>query len=254
MRGLSKRTVARRRWSLGLWRAHLERLERPLDKATVDDVEAFLDRWPSAQSRQSIRSDLLMFYAWAIDRGHLESSPVAGVPAPKVPQRGSTPIPPEELRRLLELEPEGRARLAIMLGAYAGLRCSEIGALRGEDVELGERLLVVRHGKGDKFDTVPLCLELAAELLEWPRHGPLLNASGGVVGDLIRRALRRHGVEGRPHDLRHSFGTTIAQRSNGNLVLTARLMRHERPSTTIRYVRWHTTGHELLDGMYDDAA
>jgi integrase len=254
VQGFSRRTVARRRWSLGLWAQHLACNGRTVGEATIDDVEAFLDRWPSAQTRQSMRSDLRMFYRWAIDRGQLEVDPVDGVPAPKVPKRAASPIPADELLRLLADEPAGRARLAVMLGAYAGLRCSEIGALRGDDIDVAGRMLIVQHGKGDKFDTIPLCRELIAELERWPQHGPLLGVSGGTVGDLIRRAFRRHDITGRPHDLRHSFGTTIARRTDGNLILTQQLMRHERPETTIRYVKWHTTGHEVLDGLYGDAA
>ena len=125
-----------------------------------------------------------------------------------------------------------------MLAAYAGLRISEISALRGEDVDLAGRQLVVRAGKGGSDDVVPLAAELAAELADWPRRGRL-------VADLRadRRGTHPHscygppGSTGRPHDLRHSFGTQAARRSAGNLVLVAQLMRHGQVATTQRYVR-----------------
>lgn len=142
----------------------------------------------------------------------------------------------------------------IFLAVYAGLRCSEIAHLRGEDVRLDHRLIVVRQGKGGKDATVPLADELGDELASWPRSGALFPGfDGQKVGWRIRRAMRAVGVLARPHDLRHSFGTQVAIKTNGNMVLTAQLMRHENVSSTERYVRWNTTGAEVVSGLYSAA-
>ena len=172
----------------------------------------------------------------------------------KVPRRAATPIPADDVRRLLATVTRRRDQLCIMLAAYAGLRISEIAALRGEDVDLTNRLLVVRAGKGGSDGIIPLAAELAEELADWPARGRLIPISGPAVGERIRLLLRAAGIPGRPHDLRHSFGTQAAQRSNGNLVLVAKLMRHVQVATTQRYVSWHTTGHEIVTGLYDEAA
>ena len=70
----------------------------------------------------------------------------------------------------------------------------------------------------------------------------------------IRRLLRRHGIAGRPHDLRHSFGTEAAEVCNGNVVHVQRLMRHAEVATTMRYVRPSGDLHAVVDRLYDDAA
>lgn len=143
----------------------------------------------------------------------------------------------------------------IMLMSYAGLRCSEVAHLRAEDVRFDHRLIMVRQGKGGKDETVPLAVELADIFVSWPRSGPLFPGHDGQkVGWRIRRAMRAVGVLARPHDLRHSFGTQVAIRTNGNMVLTARLMRHEYVASTERYVRWHTSGLEVVSGLYSPAA
>jgi integrase/recombinase XerD len=254
VRGFSRRTIERRRWSLTLWSAYLVDGGSSIERPDVDDLEGFLARWESPQSRQSIRSDLHMFYAWAIERDRLAVDPTDRLPAPRVPQRAATPIARDDVRRLVAGCLTDRARLAVMLIAYAGLRPFEIGRLRGEDVHLDGRRpsLVVRGGKGDRDEVLPIGRELVAELRRWPRHGLLIDARSSTVADLIRRNMRRLGIAGRPYDLRHSFLTEVARKTGGNVLLTAQLARHKRIQTTVRYVRWHTTGHEVVTGLYDD--
>lgn len=62
--------------------------------------------------------------------------------------------------------------------------------------------------------------------------------------------LRALGIHHRPHDLRHSFATEIAQRANGNLVIVAKLMGHESVLTTERYVAWTPESTHLVNQMY----
>jgi integrase len=251
--GFSRRTITRRAWSLSQWGQHLADHGVDVATASVEHLEAFLSRWPSPQSRYSIRSDVHQLYKWAKRRGLLTcSDPTDELPAVKVPQRAATPIPSADVRQLIDMAPSSLDRLIVLLAAYAGLRVSEIAALRGEDVDLQGRQLVVRNGKGGADGVVPLAAELAVELARWPRQGRLIPINGQSVGDHIRTMLRRHGIAGRAHDLRHSFGTQAARRTNGNLVLVAQLMRHAHVATTTRYVKWHTTGHEIVTGLYDE--
>jgi integrase len=133
---------------------------------------------------------------------------------------------------------------------------SEIAALCGEDVDLDARMLMVRNGKGGKDASVPLAPLLAAELGGWPRTGRLFRARNGQsIGSRIRTAYRRLGIEARPHDLRHSFGTEAARVAGGDLRKVQGLMRHESISTTQRYVDYWPNGQDVIDGLYGgDAA
>lgn len=248
VRGFSKRTVDRRRWSLGL----LARTGAFSDH-TAESIELFLARWPSAQSRYSVRSDVHQFYRWAIRRGLLQHDPTDAVDAPRLPKRAPTPLSSVDLMRVIAGVGSRDQLVAVMLAAYAGLRCSEIAALDMRDVHRDQRLLVVRNGKGGADDVVPLAAELAAVL---PASGPAVRyPTGQAVGSAIRRLYRRLGVEGqRPHDLRHSFGTAAAQRARGNLRLVQRLMRHASVTSTERYVRWDPDGSEIVNGLHDPPA
>lgn len=251
VRGFSPRTVNRRAWSLGLWNDYVS---GGLSTATATDVERFLLRWPSAQSRYSVRSDLNQAYRYW-ERRWGWPNPVAGTDAPRLRRRAATPIPPAEVRRAIG-SAGGVVRPMIALGAFAGLRCSEIAALTGADIHREAGRVVVREGKGGNDRVLPLAAELAAELdlAGVVGAGALFpGITGAGVGDRIRRHFRAIGVEGRPHDLRHSFGTEVAKRANGNLVLVARLMGHASVTTTQRYVSWSPDGRELVAGLYGAA-
>ena len=252
-RGFSRRTIDRRRWSLEHFARHLGHT----DWATVTpaDVEAFLDRWPAAQSRQSIRSDVRQFYAWLIRCGHLDANPTDLVLPPRLPRREATPLSPDDLARAID-HATGRLRLALILGADAGLRVSEIARLHRRDIHLDRHAIVVRSGKGGKDDVLPMSTRLHRELAAWATStvdGRPVGGTGDSVGALIRRHFRRLGIEARPHDLRHSFGTAVAERAGGSLLDVAALMRHESITTTQRYVRWVPARSELVEHLHDAA-
>jgi integrase/recombinase XerD len=246
--GRARRTIERRAWSLGLWVEHLAGAA-----ATVELLETFLARFPAPQSRYSIRCDIHQLYRWL--RRSLPDlvDPTEQLDPIKVPRRAASPIHADDVRRLLD-GCVGADRLVILLAAHAGLRVSEIARVRGEDVDLERRWLTVL-GKGGHLDVVPISTVLAAELARHPRHGRLLTFHNGqAVSARIRRLFRRHGIVGRPHDLRHSFGTEAAEACNGNVVSVQRLMRHAEVATTMRYVRPRGDLHAVVDRLYGDAA
>lgn len=242
VRGFSPRTIARRTWSLG----HLAKLA-PLAEHTPVTIETFMSRWPSAQTRYSMRSDARQFYRWAIRRGLLSYDPTEAVDSPRLPKRAATPMSDEDLRRAIAAGNVDQRR-AIMLGAYAGLRCSEIAHLDMADVHRDRRVLVVRNGKGGKDEVLPLADALAAVL---PLRGPAVRYQHGqAVGSEIRRLFRSLDIDARPHDTRHTFGTAAARKANGNMELVRQLMRHSSITTTQRYILWVPDGSGVIDGLY----
>ena len=136
----------------------------------------------------------------------------------------------------------------ILLGAYAGLRVSEIAAIRGEHVDLIMSTLAIT-GKGEKTRHIPLhpiLQGLAVELPErswwFPSYvgnheygagGPIL---GNSVSAGISKAMDRAGVPGKPHSLRHWFGSSLKGTGVDSLVIKE-LMGHESLATTATYVR-----------------
>ena len=125
---------------------------------------------------------------------------------------------------------EGYTLYIVLLGAHAGLRVSEMTALRWEDIHLGEGKLVVAEGKGGKRGTVFLSQTLIKELERVPeneREGYLLPCrSRQVVYDRLKSVCRRAKVRFKGvHALRHSAGTRI-RHEQGDLALVAEHLRH----------------------------
>ncbi len=253
LRGFSELTIRRRRWALAQLVDQLG--GRPLLSATRDDVEDVMAAHSVATTRYCARSDVRQFFKWAVSRDLVDANPTDRVESPRLPKRAATPLTRHELARVLEVATPYQ-RLCILLGAYAGLRISEIAALRYEDVRRDEGVLVVRRGKGGKDRVIPLASRIADEL-DPHGTGPIFDLNGPnrgqLVGSAIRRAYRRAGIQARPHDLRHTFGTEAARVSNGNVVLVAQLMGHDSIQTTQRYIGWTPAGAEVVQQLHAPA-
>ena len=248
VRGFSERTVARREWSLGKWIDFLDR-EQVGPRPTGEHVELFLAQWPAPSSRYGVRSDLRQFYRYAIMRDLLDYDPTTKTEPPRLPKRAPTPLSAYHLSLLLS-RATGPTRTMVLLGVFAGLRVSEIAALRGSDVRMSESCLVVRQGKGGKDRVVPLAPRLAIELASYGPGRLFPGVDGQGVSWRIRRLLRRLGIEARPHDLRHTFATEAARVADGNLLAVASLLGHSSVLTTQRYVQWVPQNQSIVTAMF----
>lgn len=160
-----------------------------------------------------------------------------------------------------------RDRLAIRLMAEAGLRISEVIGLTTEDFLMGERLLLVRRGKGGKKRSVPLPKTVIADLEAWLRIRTGLAAPGetrvlinmggkkadgkGMSASMLRKTLAKHysalGFPARyygAHMLRHTAGTRFYKASR-DLHATARLLGHSNVNTSAIYAKMD------LEGLFD---
>ena len=256
-RSLSPKTIKRYCGTVALFARMITPL--PLDRADVLDVEEFLRRSSNPKTRHAYRSDLKLFYGWAVRRCGFPTNPVDDVDRIRVPKPLPRPISLDAVAPLLHIGPL-RTRRAVALGLCAGLRNHEIAGLDGADVSLHQRLLVVRDGKGRKDRVVPLHPALVRVLDGIAQRGPVIVGRHGgpvrpdTVGDIIRRHLHHLDVHATPHQLRHTFGTEMARAAAGNLVVVARTMGHASMSTTMGYVGWSPEAAPIIDGMYGDAA
>jgi integrase/recombinase XerC len=148
--------------------------------------------------------------------------------------------------------------LIVLLGAHAGLRVSEMLALRWADVDLGERRLLVRGGKGDKDALVSLTPRLAETLraagrraLAGDRRATVLalRSQYGVYRRLQRLCdrseVRFRGV----HGLRHAAGTRL-YRQTGDLGQVQDHLRHATLDMARRYARSDRRALELALGEW----
>lgn len=148
------------------------------------------------------------------------------------------PYPEEDVQKLLAAAtPE--LRLLVLLGAHAGLRTSEMVALRWEDVHLDAGTLRVRDGKGGKTRVINLSASLTQALAALQAvTGPVVGRSPEAARLRLKTLCKQVGVAYRGlHALRHYNGTRIV-RAGLSLEAAAQHLGHASIETTRVYAKW----------------
>jgi len=197
------------------------------------------------------------FWNYLVDSEYTERNPCRRVSTPKKEQCLPVYLSPEEVRLLLaaaehnhyaELAFRDRAILATFV--YTGIRRGELLSLNLDDVNLQERLLIVRKGKGMKERAIPIVDPLAEALSDYlevrprARHDRLFSTRDkrplGRTGltALFRKALKNSGIERKGvtiHKLRHTFATMLLQ-AGCDLITIQKLLGHNSLETTSMYL------------------
>jgi integrase/recombinase XerD len=270
-KGLAANTVEDYRRDLALWRRYL--VERSLQASQVEGqhVTDYLERLrngrPPAKRRYSATSVARMlvalrsFYRFLVSEQNLNKDPTAKVGTPKKPRSLPKAISVEETERLITqpsddlLGLRDRAILETLYGA--GLRISELVALDVDDVDLDDRSVHVRSGKGAKGRRVPIGRAAALALKTYVtqsrpvltsrgtarsiRGALFLNSRGGRLSrqgcwKILKSHARSAGLEPRvsPHTLRHSFATHMLD-AGADIRVVQELLGHASLSTTQVY-------------------
>jgi integrase/recombinase XerC len=217
---------------------------------TLDQLALFLANpaW-APETRKSARAALRGFYRWGVTAGRIAGSPAAELPNVRVPRGMPRPTPEDALGAAL-VGASDRDKLMLLLGAYAGLRASEIARLRVADIN--EDTIRVT-GKGGRVRLIPTHPRIWAAIdaeLEQRRHGRLGDgfrygdvltpyvfpgqSDGHITPGAVGRILKRNLVAFVGHTLRHRFATR-AYAGTRDLRAVQELLGHSRPETTARY-------------------
>ena len=234
-RAFSEFTIRRRRGSLARFAAFIH--PTPLVLADGAIIEEWLQQFGAARTKHAYRSDLAAFYSWGVRRHILDSSPVNDTDPIRVPKGTPRPVPPAQVRLVINCATDDTLRLALALAAYAGLRRSEITHLSTDDISLATDppQLVVRNGKGGKDRIVPVHPSLAV-LLAACRQGRVVPWTADSLGRRASAHIRACGFNNTIHNLRASFGTELSRVTKGNVMLVKELMGHASAETTTLYI------------------
>ena len=148
----------------------------------------------------------------------------------------------------------------VRLMLEAGLRVSELCALRVRDLNMATCQLDVRDGKGGKDRTLWVSHELRDLVGEWLERRPAgewlfptrtgKQTSARSVRRTVKHYAEKAGIEWAdevsPHTLRHTFATNLLRRT-GNLRLVQKALGHADISTTQIYT--HVVDEELEAAM-----
>lgn len=188
-------------------------LPHGLDNACGDELAVWLGRpgW-KRWTRYTYFESLFAFYTWATSgkRPHLDYNPMIELRRPRVPVCEPRPVSDEQL--LVGMGLPRPWRTAVILAAFAGLRCAEIARIVREDVdELGMQVL----RKGGKIQQLPVHPLVWSEVRDMP-SGPLVPRpsgrahSPGALSTKASVAFAAAGMVGVTlHRFRHYFGTRL---------------------------------------------
>jgi integrase len=201
--GLRPRTLQGIRWGLGYlpkdgeWPSHAWMLERLPDHPTT---------------RGNVIRILVVFFAWCISRHYLADSPLAGIGKPVVDEHAPEILTVPQARALLAASSELHPRLVpyFAIGLFAGLRSSELDALRWADVSIDTITVRSEVAKSRRARYVPIC----ANLLAWlaPHRGdpqdPVSWWGWKQLAEKVRECRVKADLAEWPRNaMRHSFGS-----------------------------------------------
>jgi len=175
-----------------------------------------------------------------------------GVACVKTPRKLPVVLSLDEVAQFFAAVVKLKHRAILMTAYAAGLRLSEVVALRVADIDSRRMVLRVRQGKGRKDREIMLSPRLLDLLrLYWraerpgdylfPGRLPDRPISHSAVQRICKAALKASGLKKRisPHSLRHSFATHLLEA--GTDVRTIQiLLGHSHLSTTARYTHVST--------------
>jgi integrase len=189
---------------------------------TTRDVDAWLASLSvAAQTRLNCRRVIHNLFAFCVSRGYATSNPVTASARPKVPPKAPGILTIEQARALLEACPR-EIVAPVAIGAFAGLRHSEIERLDWRDVDLERGFIHVSAAKSKTAQR--RLVTISQNLRSWLERANVsaILKKGGEPGSLpfstpvcpsnyralFRKAHRAAGIAVWPKNaLRHSFAS-----------------------------------------------
>src|SRR5688500_1937202 len=227
--------------------------------ATPDDIRGFqLHQRQGGMQPPSINtavSALRFLFTVTLDRPDLARR----LTVVRQPRRLPPVLSVEEITLLLQAAPGPKYKAALATAYGAGLRVSEVVALKVGDVDSERMLLRVERGKGRKDRNAMLSPQLLELLRAWWREGrrlgvllprgwlfpgrnPVEPLSTRQLNRAVHAAAEAAGIKKRvsPHTLRHSFATHLLEQDTDIRVIQV-LLGHAKLDTTALYARVATT-------------
>ena len=247
LRNLSDNTQRRYLSAVTGLAKHYQKSPVKITKEMIEDYLLYLknDKGRAPNSCASALSGLRFFYKHVAEQKiSIDYSLTRKV------QNLPTVLPQEDIVNIINATDNLKHRLILMTTYSAGLRASEVIALKPENID-SKRMLIKVRGKGDKDRYTLLAKRLLPELRHYykkfqpqnylfpssykhKKHQPL---SYGSVRSIYEKARKKAGVKNGAgiHTMRHSFATHLLE-AGYDIRKIQVLMGHRRLSTTMIYL------------------
>jgi integrase len=253
--------------------------DRQMRSLTRSDMKAAVAALASAASPATVKTVfgvMRAMMAAAVDDGVIAVNPCSRVPLPRIQQREVEPLPAAAVLALADALP-GRYRIAVPLGAGAGLRFGEASGLTVPRVNfLQRRILVVEQAQRGELAplktrasrrTIPaddwVLAEITAHLQRYGT-GPAQVIMSTPSGRLVRRnsfasawrsAVCAAGLPDgtRYHALRHFYASALIAANLNPKVIQARLGHAAIAETMDTYGHLFPASEDLGRGVIESA-
>jgi len=218
---------------------------------------------------KTLASGIRSFFRFLFQQEKIETNLALGIPsvAQKCARRIPYHLAPEHVEELIEASRilstyrwKKRNYAMVLLMARLGLRSTEVIAIRLDDIDWRNGLIVIR-GKGGFHDKAPLLQDIGEAIADYvlherkgtsrhlfvayhPPHKPFNGAQ--VLNVILKQALGKTNIP-RPkaysvsNILRHSLATNLVQKG-ASLEEISNTLRHRSRTTTLLYARQDING------------
>jgi len=230
-------------------------LGRSPDTATVEDLRRYqlhlVDHGSSPVSLNAAITGLKFFFEVTLDQGEL----MAKMEPVRVPRTLPVVLSRDEAARLIAATRNLKHQTALSVAYGAGLRASEVVALKVGDIDSQRMTLRIEQGKGrkDRYAMLPpLLLErlrtwwrvarAQGQMLDggwlFPGLNPIESLSTRQLNRAVHAAALAAGIDKRVsmHTLRHSFATHLLEQKVDIRVIQV-LLGHKKLETTALYAQ-----------------
>jgi len=192
---------------------------------------------------------LASFFEQAVEYKHLRENPMDRVDVPTPEKRDYRLLKPEEEQCFWDALPTDTARSLFRFTLYAGLRRQEALGLRVKDVNLDKAVLQISQkkvkGAIKTLELIPLAVDILKAIIPAGAAPDALvfstrdgkQIAGHTWAEWFAVARKHCKLDGlRPHDLRHSVGTRLAE-AGYSIALIAQVLGHAQGSrATLGYI------------------
>jgi len=248
LRGFSKKTIE-------AYTSHnkkfIEFLDKEPEEASQKDVKEYMAYLMSEKSYKPSSISLMLSSLKFMYKETLKKDIFTDIRAPKAEKKLPTVLTKDEVKRLIEAVKNPKHKLLIEFIYSSGLRVGECVSIKIDDIDINEKIGLIRAGKGKKDRNIILSNKLIESLSNYLSNRSDNNPHVFNIKDrhitirqaqrIVKEASLKADIKKRVfcHALRSSFATHLLE-AGVDIRIIQELLGHSNLATTERYTKVST--------------